>query len=113
MYVLSKERNQTLILTMFDINKKEHQLIIVYPYTNAHKILLDIFDEGGIRYNYQNMNCGNFITIKEPLTQTQIEELIGTQTLLKMGDQRCPCLNDVLSNILKRKITKIFNIDGE
>ena len=46
MYVSSKERNQTLILTMFDINKKEHQLIIEYPYTNAHKILLDIFDEG-------------------------------------------------------------------
>ena len=111
MYVLSKERNQTLILIMFDINKKEHQLIIEYPYTNAHKILLDIFDEGGIRYNYQNMSCGNFITINEPLTQIQIEKFMGTQTLLRMGDQRCPRLNNVLSNVLKRKITEMFNID--
>ncbi|VTU06880.1 Uncharacterised protein [Actinobacillus porcinus] len=107
-----KEKNRTLMLIMFDNNEKEHQLIIEYPYTNVYKILLDIFNEVNIKYDYQNMNCGNFITIKEPLTQTQIEELIGTQTLLKMGDQRCPCLNDVLSNILKRKIIKIFNIDG-
>lgn len=108
-----KEKNRTLMLIMFDINKKEHQLIIEYPYTNVYKILLDIFNEINIKYNYQSMSCGNFITIKELLTQIQIEELINTQTLLRMGDRRCPYLNDVLSNILKRKITKIFNIDGE